>query len=389
MNGPFIFDKNLHTQDAALFAQQRSMIDAFFDQYIPADRPVALLQFPFDPNVGNYMMWLAISDYLNRKGVRIAYAAHEYNFRLNNMQRAVGDGPILFLGGVSVSRLWPSHAKMKRLVAAACPDNRLISLPSTMLFVDDDDRREAGSMFGDHRDVVMMARDPVSAQSAREAFPESVTVAAIHDSTFRLPPQPRTGDAIHDIIWLARDDHESTGATAPSEVHVFDWSDVRHAGHFVTDRILSRVRISAPMLSPVVNAQICRSYDTISRYVLERGNRKLDTGKVLVTDRLHPHVLAALRSQPCVLLPDRYGKNRSVYEYSTRHYSSVHWADTPRQALELARELAEDCSLARAASRVRALAAFGVGWPQVQVTPHQSEVLQTLADAASRAASVA
>jgi len=142
MNSAQRVDARLTAEDAALLAQQHSAIDAFFDQHIPTDRPVAVLQFPWDANVGNHMMWLAISEHLHRRGVQIAYAAHQYNFRLNDLMRAVGDGPILFLGGVTVSRLWPSHSQVKRSVAAACPGNRLISLPSTMIFVDEDDRRE-------------------------------------------------------------------------------------------------------------------------------------------------------------------------------------------------------------------------------------------------------
>lgn len=195
------------------------------------------------------------------------------------------------------------------------------------------------------------------------------------------PPQPRTGPATHDVVWLARDDHESTGAAAPGEIDVFDWSDARHRGHLLTDRILSRLRISAPILSQVVNPAIHLSCDWVSRHVLEYGNRKLDTGKVLVTDRLHPHVLAALRSQPCVLLPDRYGKNRAVYEYSSRNYSTVHWADTPRQALELARELAADRSVEKAAA-----ARPGTGplvavsaWLGAPLAPEQVELMHTIA----------
>jgi len=154
--------------------------------------------------------------------------------------------------------------------------------------------------------------------------------------------------------------------------------------------VLSRLRISAPMLSPLVNAQVNTSYDWISRYVLARGNRTLDAAKVLVTDRVHPHVLAALRSQPCVLLPDRYGKNRAVYEYSSRNYSSIHWADTPRQALGLARELAASSRPAAAtASRADPIGALGAIWQEAQVSPHQIEVLQHLADAAARLALVA
>lgn len=334
----------LPATDAALFAQQAQAIDACLDRYIPEGATVALLQFPYDFNVGNHMMWVAAVDYLKRRKARIAYAAHGHNFDLDAMVRAVGDGVVLFLGGVTVSRLWPRHAEVKRIVAAACPNNRLISLPSTMLFVDDDDRREAATIFGNHRDVVLMARDPVSGAAARDIFPDSVNVVTIHDSTLRLPPQLRLASPVHDIIWLARDDLEGVGASAPKDVEVFDWTHSDPVGMRILfpGRIFSRMRKVAPMLAPLANARIADSYERFARYVLASGNRRLDTGKVLVTDRLHPHILAALRSQHSILLPDRFGKNRAVYDYTSHGYSTVHWAETPAEALELARALARN-----------------------------------------------
>jgi exopolysaccharide biosynthesis predicted pyruvyltransferase EpsI len=341
----------LASKDAALFAQQAEAVDACLDKYIPAGRPVALLQFPYDFNVGNHMMWIAAVDYLKRRSARIAYAAHGYNFDLDAMKRALnngggGDGVIVFLGGVTVSRLWPRHAEVKRMVAASCPSNRLVSLPSTMLFVDDEDRREAATIFGDHRNVVLMARDPVSAASAREVFPDNIEIVATHDSTVRLPVQPRLNKPVHDIIWLARDDKEGADTKAPDDVNVFDWPQHDSEGMRVLfpSRVFSRVRKSAPMLDSIANAQITDCYERFARWVLASGNRRLDTGKVLVTDRMHPHIHAALRSQPVVLLPDRFGKNRAVYESTSHAYSSVHWADTTQEALERARALARNPS---------------------------------------------
>jgi pyruvyl transferase EpsO len=125
---------------------------------------------------------------------------------------------------------------------------------------------------------------------------------------------------------------------------VFDWPHEDRDGLRVMflGRVFSRLRTMAPMLGAIANPQISACYERFSRYVLESGNRRLDAGKVLVTDRMHPHVLAALREQPCVLLPDRFGKNRAVYDYSSRNFSSVHWAETPEHALERARALAAE-----------------------------------------------
>src|SRR5690606_6677882 len=103
----YVTSTALPATDAALFAQQAQAIDACLDRYIPEGATVALLQFPYDFNVGNHMMWVAAVDYLKRRKARIAYAAHGQNFDLDAMVRAIGDGVVLFLGGVTVSRLWP------------------------------------------------------------------------------------------------------------------------------------------------------------------------------------------------------------------------------------------------------------------------------------------
>lgn len=332
----------LSTKDAAQKAQQARAIRECLDRHIHECQPVALLQFPFDFNVGNHMMWVAAVDYLKQRNAPIAYTAHGYNLDVQQMIRAVGDGAILFSGGVTVSRLWPRHAEVKRIIAEACPNNRLVSLPSTMLFVDDEDRREASTIFGNHRNAVLLARDPVSAESARNVFPGNVHVETVHDSALLLPPQPRQAAPDHDVIWLAREDMESVGSSAPSDVEVFDWTDYDPAGMRILfpGRFFSRVRKLAPTLRSIANRQIAGSYDRFARYVLASGNRRLDTGKVLVTDRMHPHILCALRSQHSVLLPDRFGKNRAVYEYTSRNYSTVHWADTHWEALEIARTVA-------------------------------------------------
>src|SRR5438105_1064871 len=109
MNAPLLNDRNPFASNGVLLAMQSCEIGAFFDRYIPTDRPVALLAYGWDANVGNHMMWLAIRAYLKRRGVKIAYACHTDNLRVEDLIRSVGDGTILFLGGVSVSRLWPVH----------------------------------------------------------------------------------------------------------------------------------------------------------------------------------------------------------------------------------------------------------------------------------------
>jgi exopolysaccharide biosynthesis predicted pyruvyltransferase EpsI len=75
-----------------------------------------------------------------------------------------------------------------------------------------------------------------------------------------------------------------------------------------------------------------------------RGSRLLSRGRVIITDRLHGHILGLLLGIPQVLVGDRYGKVKSFYESWTRDCPITSWADSEKEA-DTAR------SVARASAR--------------------------------------
>jgi exopolysaccharide biosynthesis predicted pyruvyltransferase EpsI len=102
----------------------------------------------------------------------------------------------------------------------------------------------------------------------------------------------------------------------------------------LTARVSMKFRRQFPALYKPANAMVGASYRGITRHVMETGRTLMDKGKVLVTDRLHPHVLAAYCGvSPVSCFQIKFGKNRAVWEYSSRSYSTIHWADTPGDAL--------------------------------------------------------
>lgn len=327
-------------------ASVRAEIDAGLDEVIGRPASVSLLMFPFDGNVGNHMMWAAITDYLAARDIRVAYAAHAANLDLDAMRRAGGDGPVLFLGGVTMSRLWPVHLEAKRVVAAAFSDRRIVQLTSTALFVDDDDRAEAREVFGGHGGVTIIARDPHSGRQLADVFGDSVDIRVAHDSALRLEPaEPSTlGEGIG---WLARGDAERLDGPSPG-VGTFDWPEIHEPVHRATyvalraTGVLSRCRRSRVATGPIaraVNAPIAAGYGWASRRLVDYGVRVLQSHSVLVTDRMHPHLLALLIGLPVILLPDQFGKNRAVYDFTSHRFPNVHWADDAGEALALARRL--------------------------------------------------
>ena len=70
-----------------------------------------------------------------------------------------------------------------------------------------------------------------------------------------------------------------------------------------------------------------------------RGCSLMASARVVVTDRLHAHILCVLLGVPHVLLDNSYGKVRGFYEAWTSECSFARWADSADEALIEARAL--------------------------------------------------
>ncbi len=82
-----------------------------------------------------------------------------------------------------------------------------------------------------------------------------------------------------------------------------------------------------------------RTFAPLARHWVDRGCLILSRGQVVVTDRLHGHVLALLMGIPHVLLENANGKLGAFHRTWTSASPLAHLAEDPVEALERAREL--------------------------------------------------
>jgi exopolysaccharide biosynthesis predicted pyruvyltransferase EpsI len=323
------------------------------DQRVPRGSRVAFLEFPYDTNVGNHMMWLAGMRYFEEREVEVVYSTHINGFDADAMGRAIGDGLIIFNGGVGLSALWPRHTELKRVVAGRFPNNPLLVFPSTVSFRNREEAESVKDVFGAHPRVTVFARDAETHRVIGETF-QGIETVLVPDSAWMLAMQPRRNHASHAVTWLVRNDHESIGYEPPKHVHTFDWAartlvEPRHFpfGHYCMRAAGAATRLRNSGRSPrtaeaLANRMTHALYGVAARAILESGNDDLDRGRVVVTDRFHAHILAVLRRQNVVLLVDAFGKNQNSYDTWTHRFPIVHLARTPAEALTMAERLAKD-----------------------------------------------
>jgi pyruvyl transferase EpsO len=161
------------------------------------------------------------------------------------------------------------------------------------------------------------------------------------DMAFYLGRLDREQPPDVDILWLRREDREAAAekVAVPRDVLVCDWLDDRVPALRRVRRVLRPFAIREPRSLRVVNRALGDAYDRQARQRLREGCRLLGRGKVVITDRLHAHILCLLLGIPHVLLDNSYGKVRRVHEAWTADAPRVRWAASPDEAVAAARGL--------------------------------------------------
>jgi pyruvyl transferase EpsO len=146
------------------------------------------------------------------------------------------------------------------------------------------------------------------------------------------------------ILWLGRRDVESLYPLLPDlgrGITHRDWARPPRRGEGapllagVTSRqlrLLSRLGLARGLMT------------TVAAQRLRFGAQMLGRSDVVVTDRLHGHILSLLLGKPHVVLDNSYGKVRSFFETWTSAASVAHWASSADDAAATARRLYSEVS---------------------------------------------
>jgi pyruvyl transferase EpsO len=301
---------------------------------VPRGTPCAVLDFPNYPNVGDSAIWLGGLACLRSIGARIVYTADLATYSPAQLAARLARGVILLSGGGNFGDLWPHHQRFRERVVADFPDRTIIQLPQSLHFRTAEAVARAREALDRHPDLTLLVRDTRSLELARATFRAPSLLCP--DLAFALGALPRSAPGVVDILWLSRTDAESaTPARAAADVEVVDWIERRVFPLSAFHRLAARHPGLGRRLQPMLSLTRAR----LARTRLDRGRAVLSHGRVVITDRLHGHVLSLLLGLPHVLLDDRHGKLRAFHDTWTRASGLATWADSADAALGTARAL--------------------------------------------------
>lgn len=298
--------------------------------------PVALLDVPRHRNLGDTLIWQGTLTYLTKLGYKLVYQSDHSQYSQDIVDKLPTNTVILLQGGGNLGDLYPMHNNFRHNVVAANHSRKIVLLPQSIFFSNDEELRKTANVFASHPNMVLLAREVPSLTTMKSRFIGN-KVSFCHDMAFGLEVT-RSANRSREVIYVVRDDKESIrGESDPSGP---DWSNggllnntMWHAARYASGFFL---RVCGK--SSNVSQFIFRSTNDVIRGLnMRAATRSFEKADVVVTDRLHAHVLASLYDTQNFFSDNSYGKIRAVYDATSHRLS----CGTPSQSLRDASEKAK------------------------------------------------
>lgn len=333
----------------------------------------ALLNYPNYINLGDHLIWLGNLFYLRQiLKAQVGYTASSAEFLPDAMEARVGKVPILLSGGGSFGDLWYSHQRFRESIVSRYTDRPIIILPQTIYFQDPAKLAQAATIFNNHPDLTIFARDRISYNLAKDAF-HSCNVWMAPDAAFQLTalaqfptPEPRQR-----ILYHCRTDPELLAKlplkTLPLPLDIADWRPYED-GWIMGSHNSPLKQVLATAIREGWQRGIARPRESCSNHrwntdfrpdfllkgIYPNHRQRLSWSfvhsaiyqfrryRLIITNRLHGHILATLLRIPHVFLPNSYHKNQAFYETWTAGIPYCRFATEPDQVQVAAESLLAD-----------------------------------------------
>ncbi len=277
---------------------------------------VVLIDTPTHGNLGDHAIVLAEQQLLNQCSKRTYELTASKIDGKESKYAAITpmNQYILVPGGGFLGALWPEEEERFRRIVKAFNKQKIIVFPQTITFdINTENGRkyleESQEIYSSHPDLTIYVREKRSYAFMQEYFPK-VKCELVPDVVTLLnvsiDAQLRTG-----ILLCMRNDLEKA------------------VDDSVQQEILALVKQQYP-------SELVEFTDTVVDYSVMPNNREAEVNnklsqfskfRLVITDRLHGMIFAAIANTPCIAMSNSNGKVKGVYEW-IKDNEYIHFANS-------------------------------------------------------------
>lgn len=325
------------------FRKYIDIIHEAIGSLIPNDVQYALFDFPNHPNVGDSSIWLGEKRYLKEKIQGRVLIVDDLSMLHRKLPELPKETLIFIHGGGNLGDLWPWHQSLRERVINHYYQNRIIQFPQSIHFQDSRNFEHCRKVFNKHQDFHLVVRDYQSLELAKKLHDGPTYLAP--DMALCLGDFPRTAVPSYPILGLLRTDKENIDKDHDSIDSKIFYTDWRHEPNSLTKYLnarLEKLLNKYPRKMYMLNIMKPHFYNRLALERHKRGCDILSSGEVVISNRLHGHILCTLMGIPHVVLDNIYRKIGNFRDTWSTGEGLCRTASNLQDALIKARELVEE-----------------------------------------------
>lgn len=203
-------------------------------------------------------------------------------------------------GGGNLGDTYPQEEDVRRFMIQGFPENRILIFPQTIFFSDTEEGREfakeSAKIYGEHANLTIIAREQVSFDLATKTFANNKVILT-PDIVLSLEIQQHKQTRNGVLICLRNDVEKTLNDNAHNNIALFA-KDISET-ITITDTISSDRFFILKKKSTIVKKKL----------------RQFSGAELIITDRLHGMVFAAITGTPCLVFSNFNHKVSGTYAW--------------------------------------------------------------------------
>lgn len=306
---------------------------------------ICIIDPPSYPNVGDSAIFIGQINFIREYFPDSRICFFDYFTYTENANKFIEECSVILLqGGGSFGDIWMHHHQVRMKVIRSFPNKRIIQFPQSLSFSDTDILTETAQAIRLASDFHLIVRDKTSEAFALKNFECPISLAP--DMAFFMKPISRLPAEVN-CFCLLRADTEAVAnhdeilrvvASQAKSYEVGDWLDEPATLAKRIDRRLAVATREQPARTWMLQGLMLKVRERYARERLAVGIALLSRGSIVVTDRLHAHILSCLLKIPHVFFNSMDGKVGAFYGAWTHTETLARLATTPDDLDKLMQE---------------------------------------------------
>ena len=288
--------------------RQMQLFRAAVGAHVEAGQPYALLDVPEHGNIGDSAIYAGEVSFFDSHVKRRPDCVSTWAADMDWLARQIpAEGPIFLHGGGNFGDLWSNHQTFRHQILQSFRGRKVVQLAQSIHYRDPAGIAETARLIAAHGNFTLLVRDRPSLELAQKHFDCETVLCP--DAAMMLWKLETDVVPQSDVLVVLRNDIEAvkdeTHDWLKSHFPVEDWVKV--------DVWTLPVRIVWKLVRSLPDNRLGMAWREFMyrRQAMQRvmaGASQLAKGRLIVTDRLHMHLISSLIRRPHVVLDNSYGK---------------------------------------------------------------------------------